>query len=526
MAFPENIAYFYPAQPRNQVIITALYDQTEVVIKWHKLENTLTLSAGETRAFDVEADLELSRSEISDSSLQISGSKPITVSEVRQKHHSLQTSLVTPTDKLGTDYLIPPAPAIGGTGDPAGQMANDTFRIIIINTGQHNTVILTGVGSRAISLLPRQVASIRLKAEEAFRAVSAKLPVAVLFGHACAHLSNCTCAQLYAVLPPTKAERQKYYIPPFLTQGTENRTYVLVSEEESRQVNSTNETSPLLEAAGSAILHYPGLLLPLIPETDHGTCSIVVSVPNATNWAVIVVHRTLTAGVHLGHRSLESLDWQQLEGHEYVWGRVALESPKSVIWHSSSKMAVYSFGTKDGQMFGSPAAVVSKTAGRTDTFLCFGNVNAAAVTSVCLCSACSDFRGCLLVPEVVRVGEVAGGWRESLQYCQNRQLELISLSRRGHWTRVYSKILQDEDAGPTDLWIGMRRSSRSGRWYWLSNDPVTETDWAEGEPGTLNDAQCAMLTRKSSHFSWRDENCCRNAHPVCYKDPVLLPIEA
>lgn len=149
-----------------------------------------------------------------------------------------------------------------------------------------------------------------------------------------------------------------------------------------------------------------------------------------------------------------------------------------------------------------------------------------AVTSACLCSACADFRGCVLVPEVVRVGAVAGAWRQSLRFCQHQQLDLVSLSGRRHQTQVYSRILRDKDAGPTDLWIGMRRSSRSGRWYWLSNDPVTQTDWAEGEPGTPGHAQCAILTRNSSTFAWRDENCCRRAHPVCYKDPVLLPLQA
>lgn len=331
---------------------------------------TLTLSSGETRTFNVSAHLELSRSEISNSSLQINSSKPITVHEVFQKQHSIQTSLVTPTDKLGTDYLIPPVPIISGSSHLVDWVTmfvteNNPFRLIIINTKQHNTVSLTGVGSKNVSLLPHQVASISLKPTEAFRAVSAKMPIAVLFGHACAYLRDCTCAQLYTALLPTKGDRQKFYIPPSLTKDVENETYILMSRKESRQVKLANEVSPLLEASGSAVLYRPGLILPLIPETDHGACFVVIASPNATNVAVIVVQSNLTAGVYLGHQSLESLDWQQLEGNDYVSAQVDLHLEKNIIWHSSSKMAVYSVGFKDGQPFGNPAAVISKSAGKT-----------------------------------------------------------------------------------------------------------------------------------------------------------------
>lgn len=332
--------------------------------------DTMMLNSGETRVFDVKTNLELSRSEISNSSLRISSNKPITVYEVLRKHHSIQTSLVIPIDKLGTEYLIPPVPIINGTNHLAEQVStfvteNNPFRLIIINTKQHNTVSLTGVGSKIISLLPHQVASIWLKPEEDFRAVSAKMPIAVLIGHACANLRNCTCAQLHTTLLPNRGDRQKFYIPPALTKGAENKTYILMSNDKFRQVKLATQVSPLLEDSSSAILYRPGLLLSLIPERDHGACFLAIAIPNVKNVAVIVVQRNLTAGVYLGHQSLESVDWQQLEGNDYVSAQVNLQLEKSVIWHSSSKMAVYSVGFKDDQMLGNPAAVISKSAGKT-----------------------------------------------------------------------------------------------------------------------------------------------------------------
>lgn len=128
-----------------------------------------------------------------------------------------------------------------------------------------------------------------------------------------------------------------------------------------------------------------------------------------------------------------------------------------------------------------------------------------------------------MVPEVVKIGEVAGGWQESLKYCENQDLDLVSLPKSQLQRHIYNKIVQADD-GPKNMWIGMRRSSQSGQWYWLSKEPVTDTNWAKGKPGTVHEGQCAMMTLKSQDFSWRDEDCCEDAHPVCYKSPIFLPV--
>lgn len=349
-----------------------MYNNTEVIVKTNDRHiNTLTLNAGEAQEFELGASMALSRSAISNKSLQITSNKTITVHVVNLKNHSVQTALVTPTDKLGTEYLIPPVPLINGTTHPMDQVTRyvterGPFRLIIINTDQHNMVKVTGAASKDVSLQPHQVAQIWLK--QAFRAVRAEQPVAVLFGHTCAIQHNCTCGQLYTMLPPAKDEEQTFYIPPFLTKDAEAETFVLLSEKESTQVKPFNPNSPLLKTAGTAILYRPGLLLTLIPESDFVACSVVNSMPNTKNFAVIMVHKNLTAGVHLGIHSLESSEWQQLNGTDYVSTHVVLTSNKNVIWHSSSKMAVYFVGKKDGTMFGNPAPIISKTPGRTFTF--------------------------------------------------------------------------------------------------------------------------------------------------------------
>lgn len=117
------------------------------------------------------------------------------------------------------------------------------------------------------------------------------------------------------------------------------------------------------------------------------------------------------------------------------------------------------------------------------------------------------------------------GWPDSVQYCLNNTLDLVSISTDQFQTQVYERLLQTKSSSAQDFWIGMRRSSQTGDWYWLNGDQVEDTDWGVGEPGGVDDGQCAMMSQNSStNFAWRDEDCCMAAYPICYSEPVLLSV--
>ncbi|XP_051255314.1 IgGFc-binding protein-like [Dicentrarchus labrax] len=496
VAFPENIAYYHPDEPQNKVKVTALYDDTEVKIG----TDQRTLSRGQTHEIVINKDLELRRENISNKILQITSNNKITVHAINRKNNSVQTTLVIPIDNLGKKYLIPPVPEITGTTHPEDGVTTAVaergpFKLVIINGDENNVVTVTGQEFKDIQ--SHQVAQIWLKKEEALTTVVANHPVAVLFGHTCAIRYNCTCGQLYTMLLPDKEEEQEFYVPPALVSGAESETVILLSKK--GEVKPFQSDKPLVKTTGTAILYRPGLLLNLIPKTDFAACLVVNIIPDAQNSAVIVVHKDQTDGVHVGSLPLVSPEWQQLKGTDYVSTSVNVMTKKTVIWHSSSQMAVYLMGNKEGALFGNPAAIISKT---------------------------PDFRGCTLSPEVVKIGEVADGWRESLKYCRDNGMDLGSFPEAQLQTQIYSKIMQANNDGVQNVWIGMRRSSLTGEWYWLSGKPVNDTNWAEGEPGTVQDGQCAIMSLEhKKDFGWSDEDCCKDAYPVCYSSPVFFPAE-
>ncbi|KAI3360434.1 hypothetical protein L3Q82_002258 [Scortum barcoo] len=462
-------------------------DNTVVTITQYTYATTNpTQSAGESKGYTLDAKLELGRAENSTNTLQISSTGDITIQVIYRKNNSMQAAVVIPADKLGTKYFVPPVPEIKGTTSPPDMVTTDViertpFKLVIVNMDQNNKIIVEGAETQTFSLQPYQVSQIWIYQEDLWRTMKAENPVAVLFGHPCAMRQNCQCGQLYASLQPVREAKLNFYIPPAFAKDAEQETFLLLSNNGSKDIKRFDPASPVVQTSGTVILYRPGLLLTLIPESDFASCSVILSIPDADNFAVIVVHKDFKAGVRIGNLPLQSPAWVNLNGTDYVSTVSVLAMGKNVIWHSSSTMAVYFMGKKGGAMFGNPAPIISKN------------------------PVSSDFRGCVVTPEVLMIGEVAAGWRESLEYCSQKNLELISLPDAKLQKHIYDKILKAKNDTLQEVWIGMRRSSLNGEWYWLNKQPVNHTNWAANEPGAVRDGQCAIMSVES--FSWSDESC-------------------
>lgn len=231
------MAYFYPEEPHNQVHVTALVDNTEVTVVIREQIHTETLAAAQTRRFFIYGDAELGREGVSDKVLRVNSTRQVTVHAVSIKAGSIQSALVLPVDRLGTEYLVPPVPKIQGTIQPADMVSPNVteyapFRLIVVNAEKVNTVNLEGEGNntREVELEPHHATQFRVDGDKAWRVVRAKHPVAVLFGHPCAATLNCSCSMLYATLSPKPNDKMTFLVPPPLSQGSEDQTAVLLSQ--------------------------------------------------------------------------------------------------------------------------------------------------------------------------------------------------------------------------------------------------------------------------------------------------------
>jgi len=139
--------------------------------------------------------------------------------------------------------------------------------------------------------------------------------------------------------------------------------------------------------------------------------------------------------------------------------------------------------------------------------------------------ALTDYRGCALIPEVVKIPDDAGSWPKSIRTCSDDDLKMVSVPNKFLHNQVCNFLSQADSGAPQEVWIGMRRSSASGEWYWLDDAAVNFTGWEQGEPGGVEEGQCAVMSLdRNKGCGWRDEDCCKAIRPLCYKPPTLLPV--
>ncbi|KAJ0000632.1 hypothetical protein NQD34_012474 [Periophthalmus magnuspinnatus] len=495
--FLENIAYYHPSSSNNYFRIIALHNDTQVDLKADSMfSDSGKLASGEIREFYVNPELELDKSQTSLKVVTIMADKNISVEILSYRNSSVQTALLLPKDQLAQEYHLPPIPEIQRTTVPEADVTNavterSRFKVILVNADQNqdNIIAVNGTAGFSITLKPKEVAQEWVEDSIAGKVISGTAPFLALFGHPCAIYANCTCGLLFTPMLPTKPTDAIYIIPPAFSADIQ----VLMPSKGKRETLSSMRVND----PGPVVLQRPGLLLNLISEDDFGSCFAVHTVSDTQNWVVVMVPSDSTGHVHI-NTAIADTTWSAVSDTKYSWAKIHLDPGKHIVWHESALMAVWFIGEKvQSTMFGNPAA-------RLSIF--------------------PDYRGCVLSPEHVEILTQQSSWQESIQACRNLSLDLISLTDPTLQSNIYQKIQNHKD-NLTDLWMGLRKSSYSGEWYWISEEPLQHVDWAYGSPDEDDMRHCARISRTDpQRLSWTHHDCCSEARPVCYRHPTLLTI--
>ena len=121
------------------------------------------------------------------------------------------------------------------------------------------------------------------------------------------------------------------------------------------------------------------------------------------------------------------------------------------------------------------------------------------------------------------VGEEEVGWPEALTYCYKRGMVQISFSTNDFLQHVTEEVEKQKAVGnmKKEVWIGLRRSSLTGGWYWYNQAALDVTRWVANEPGHLPEGQCSVI--KLDDYIWSDQSCCIPLPALCFIKSFYFP---
>ncbi|KAI7806979.1 hypothetical protein IRJ41_017009 [Triplophysa rosa] len=504
-AFPENVAYFYPFFPKNSLNITALYDNTEVNIYFKGiLEHTVILQQGQTEVYLPPSDVEEHKLDVSQKTIQVVSNNYVVVLSISKQEDSVQTNVVYPYTNLGTFYSIPQlnySEMLSKFPQATGSIKArySFFRLLIINAQNFTNYIEIVRISQQIEqfqLQPYTLLQLALDGSEV--SVESLYNMAVIVSHPCLEATSCKCNMMLNQLRPDAHWGQSFILPllniPTWLHITVNTilTGNTLDAGTLEPIQSGTQSISTIYPASLRLIS-PGLILEVIPETMFAACYLVHFSVAYGN--VLVIAETLSRSeVYIDRSFLSSNSWTAIANTKYSIVSVLLHG-RHVIWHPTSKIAVYMFRNMTGGIqYGGPAVVLGEK---------------------------PDPDGCSLHPPEITVAPTPMSWPESHQYCTSTSDELISPS-----TVIARSALTEflRNAANTEHWIGLRRSLLTLDWYWQKgneSEDLMDTQWGAGEPSDPVQGMCASVF---SDLTWKSVRCCTELKAICYKKPDYFPV--
>nr|XP_023694763.1 IgGFc-binding protein-like isoform X1 [Paramormyrops kingsleyae] len=480
-AFPENVAYYHPIPPTLQLLITSYQDNTwvNITVGTQGLEISNVLSDWEVWPVVLSSQERQWYNE-SQRTTCIYSNRPITVLSASSRNDSTEISVLYPVSSLDNEYFLTA---------PANAKTNESFNFVVVNEEDVNNLTVQGQdGGNDVHLQPYRSTQFPID-PQFLTQVNAEELVAVLLGNPCLEVGECGCSMAFEQLLPFSMWGKEYVLPALPAPSSLESLLVVGRAKDELKILSNPNLHLQFSTPRSLTLLGPGFLMNLLPMENWTYNFLLHTFSNFSNFALLVVETSEIDGLRLkpvcevdcDEQSALSVNWTAVSTTVYSQGILELDTSKStyLIWHLTSTMAVYTFGTHlySNRSYGSTALSLPRVTG-------------------------------YLV--LVRDGQ---NWTSALQQCQALGGALGSITNADVELQLTSLL---KDSGLDGVWIGLRKSVFTGQWYWLSKAPLGTTYWANHEPKNNTQAWCAVASLEDDNIRWNSEICC-SSHPfVCY----------
>lgn len=90
-------------------------------------------------------------------------------------------------------------------------------------------------------------------------------------------------------------------------------------------------------------------------------------------------------------------------------------------------------------------------------------------------------------------------WHTAQEYCRGMGAHLVTISSEAENLFVYNIA--------SYAWLGASDKNQEGVWLWVTGEPMTYVNWAEGEPNNCSEPNCRpehYLTFSETPLQWND----------------------
>lgn len=384
--FPENIAFYYPLTPANALSITALFPDTEVeVFVSEVLTYTDTLPAGNPVTVTLPLHTEEYRLGFTSQTVRVHSTELIVVQSISKKGGSVQTNVVQPQKNLGMLYTIPLlnySQMINTLYQSARNVSkrHSSFRLVIINgINVNNYVTIVNLPKNQTYMLS-PYGALQLQTNGTETAVYSDYIVSVMLTHPCVETEECSCNMVLNQLYPDTLKDSRFIVPSILNT---NNFWLHVTSSVKTIASGGDLELSTVDAYSSKLLSLPslkfgsqfidtsfpaslqlvgpGIIIEPISQYMFSACYLAL-VSSTDAKALIIAETNYRDSVYVDGDLLLSTEWSTIANSVYSSVLVPLDDTH-VIWHPSTKIAVYVF-EKSTHVYGGPAIALSKNSGK------------------------------------------------------------------------------------------------------------------------------------------------------------------
>ncbi|KAM4703002.1 IgGFc-binding protein-like [Rhinophrynus dorsalis] len=359
--FMQNHNPKWESHPELLVTGTAQSTSVSVTINKSDFKKDMIVKKGETIRIPVTEPVEMIGSDTSPKVVVIKSDADVTVVSRNYKTFTVDTALVYPVHRLGSEYYII-TPPWGTTKD------YKEFAVVSVQKPTNVDIYLKGEvnfkgqtypkGSKlSLTLEPYQAVQIQSGVDLSGTKVVAQHPVAVLSGHSCSHKYG-MCAHIYEQLLPVPSWGKRFFIPGLSFQPNFDIAFIVASQDSTIDFQSGKQINKKNLQAGEVIQLEVTFSSPVVINASHpiqvlfygagGTMKDEVTDPFFTtipsteafglqyeligqdniknNLAIIITKVSGQKEITVDDNTLKGIEWKEFPETDYSWGEYTYDS--------------------------------------------------------------------------------------------------------------------------------------------------------------------------------------------------------